>query len=170
MMMKKLIILVCFILLFGQAGFAQSENHKAISVGLGPEFNMNARENFAGALSLSIDYQLPVQLAIGLSVIGSANFSETNVLEAAGIFRWYILGDNHTGLFVQTDLGLHLISERSVIKPMFGGGLRAGYRLLLGESFYIEPYGRFGFPYFYGVGVLAGMPFRFSAKASNSGE
>ena len=178
--MNKNLPLICVIfLLFSQAGFAQDEAQyeaqdeaqKVISVGIGPEINTNARANFAGGLSLSIDFQLPVsaaQLAAGLVVGGSYNFTDTIVLETTGMFRWYFLGVNHTGFFAQVDLGLHLIMEQNVTVPGFEGGLRAGFRMPLGEAFYIEPYGRFGYPYFWGVGILAGMRFQLPENSSGS--
>jgi len=181
---NRSIVLLCVIIIFvSQAGFAQDEAplaysdednfqaQKVISAGIGPEFNMNSREGYAGGLSLSLDYQLPVsaaQLAAGLVVTGSYNFSDTFVLETTGMFRWYFLGVNHTGFFAQVDLGLHLISEQSVMAPGFEGGLRAGFRMPLGEAFYIEPYGRFGYPYFMGAGVLAGMRFKLPENSSGS--
>jgi len=39
------------------------------------------------------------------------------------------------------------------------GGLRAGYRLPLGDMFFIEPFGRVGYPFMFGIGALAGVRF-----------
>jgi len=167
------------LLLFSQVVFAQNEeekdennvsNKKGISIGLGPELNMNSREGFAYGAGLGITYQLPVsalQLAAGLTVTGSYNLSDTFVAEAAALFRWYFLGVNYTGFFVQADLGMHFISERSVMVSVYQGGLRAGMRVPLSDSFFIEPYGRFGIPYFMGAGLLAGIRIR-PSSGSNS--
>jgi outer membrane protein OmpA-like peptidoglycan-associated protein len=38
-------------------------------------------------------------------------------------------------------------------------GVASGFRLLFGRHFYIEPYGRFGYPYLYGAGLLIGSRF-----------
>jgi len=173
---NKNLILICIIfLLFSQAGFTEdvienvftddvfTENVRVISIGIGPELNMNSRENYAGGLSLNMEYQLPVsrfQLSTGLTVTLSHNFSNTFVFEATGMFRWYFPDITHNGFFTQIDLGTHMITERGVFAPLFEAGLRAGYRMPLGEKYYIEPYGRFGFPYFWGAGVLAGINFQ----------
>jgi len=120
--------------------------------------------------------------AAGLTVTVSNNFSGVTVLEPAALFRWYFLSSGHAGFFAQVDLGAALIigsvcsgdcpesdcagklctgkdcSETGVI-PMFLGGLRGGYRLPLGSSFYAEAYGRIGYPFIFGIGVIAGMRF-----------
>jgi len=169
---KYVALLFIVLLLINQTGFAQdNDNGSVISAGIGPEVNMNSREGFAGGLSLCIDYQLPVsaaQLAVGVIAVGSSNFSDTTVLEVGGMLRWYFLGAEQTGLFAQADLGVHLITEQEESVTLFEAGLRAGFRMPLGDSFYIEPYGRFGYPYFMGAGVLAGMRFQTSSNSSNN--
>jgi len=41
----------------------------------------------------------------------------------------------------------------------FMGGLRLGYRFLLGKRrfFYLEPYARGGYPFAWGAGIMAGI-------------
>ena len=152
-------------LVSGQSVFAQKEaGGKRIAVHTGPEWNMNSRDNFAGRLALGIDYSLPsLPLAIGLSAAGSYNFSNTVVIEAESFFRWYFPGMRHTGFFAQADAGFSYIMENldgsTENYPMFLGGLRAGYRLPLGQSFFIEPYARGGYPFVFGIGLLAGIRF-----------
>ena len=157
--MKKTIILICVFLMLTQAGFTE-ERDSAISVGMGPEFNMNSRENFAGAICVNMEYQLPffaLPLSVGLTITASSNFDDTSVMETTGMARWYFLGTTYTGFFAQFDIGTHFILERDIPVTLFETGLRGGYRLPLGDTFYVEPYGRFGYPYFIGFGVLAGM-------------
>jgi hypothetical protein len=64
----------------------------------------------------------------------------------------------HRNFFVQADIGAYLFLEEGEVTPMFNGGLRVGYRIPLG-SFYIEPYGRGGYPYIFGIGLAAGVKF-----------
>ena len=158
--MKRLLILLVLLFLIGSVTFAQDDTKFA--VGLGPEWNMNARDNFAAGLALGFDYNLPIAaapFAVGVIASGSSNFSDGAVIESAGIFRWYFLGKNHSGLFVQAEAGALFIFENDESKPMFMGGLRGGFRLPLGKLFFIEPYGRVGYPYMFGVVVLAGIRF-----------
>ena len=136
--------------------FAQEDGYK-MALGPGVEWNMNADRNFATGAALGADYNLFNAFAAGLSVGFSANFTAFTAIESAAMFRWYVFGDNRAGLFAQADAGLFLYMEDVETKPMFLGGLRAGYRLPLGAMFYVEPYARGGYPFVFSVGVNAGM-------------
>jgi len=140
--------------------FAQGETKMA--VGLGLEWNMSSRSNFAGGAVLGFDYNLPIDaapFAAGVTVTASSNFYGIAVIEPAAMFRWYFLGEGHTGFFAQADVGAFLIIEDGDLIPLFLGGLRAGYRLPLGSMFFVEPYGRAGYPFMFGIGALAGIKF-----------
>ena len=73
------------------------------------------------------------------------------------VMRGY-LQESQKGLFVQFDIGPFVILENGDVTPMLELGLRSGYRIPLG-TFYIEPYGRLGYPFAFGIGVLAGIYF-----------
>jgi len=120
---------------------------------------MNARENFAGGAALAFDYALPFSFAIGVSFTASNNFSGIAVMEPAALLRRYFSKNGNSGLFLQADAGAFLIFEDGKIIPLFMGGLRGGFRLPLKSSFYIEPYGRAGYPFVFGIGVLTGIRF-----------
>jgi hypothetical protein len=155
--MKKTILFAAMVLLCVNL-YAQEQEKKA-AVGIGLEWNMNSRDNFAGGFALAFDYALPHSLAIGLNAIGSSNFTGITVIEPAALFRWYFLGKRHNGFFVQADCGAYLIQEDGEFTAMFLGGLRGGFRFPLQPRFYIEPYGRIGYPFAFGVGVSAGIKF-----------
>jgi len=164
--LKKTLISIVIIILAGWNAHAKEDtDSRKMAVGIGPEWNMNSRNDFAGGIVLGFDYNLPsVPLALGVNVSGSYNFSQTVVLEAAPFLRWYFPGSRHTGLFVQADAGFYYIMEdlnKDDMErfPMFLGGLRAGYRLPLGSSFYIEPFARGGYPFAFGVGFITGTRF-----------
>ncbi|MCL2763409.1 MAG: hypothetical protein FWD36_09440 [Treponema sp.] len=146
------------------------EQQAALSFGL--EWTMNSRENFAGALMLGFDFKLPVEVtpfAAGFVFTLNNNFRGFTVLESCLLFRWYfadvddaswqILPNEHRGFFIQTDLGLYLFIEDSSATAMFLGGLRSGYRITRGEQFFIEPFGRLGYPFAFGIGAAAGLRF-----------
>ena len=122
---KKIILLIALILLCGLCAFAQdgqieqSEKKAAVSTGL--EFNMNSRYNFAGGAVLGVDYNLFQSFAVGLSVTVSNNFTVFTALEPAAMFRWYPLGKDHTGFFVQADAWVYLYMEDAQTVPMFLG-------------------------------------------------
>ncbi len=135
---------------------------KKMSLRIGPEWNMNARENFAAGAVIGFDYGFLGMFAAGLSLTASSNFNGITVLEPAAAFRWYFLPRNkgtYSGFFVQADIGAYLVFEDGGPSTLFDGGLRAGFRLPLGKMFYIEPYGRVGYPFVFGLGAAAGIRF-----------
>jgi len=148
---------------FAEDGPTQEESahserdEKKFAVGLGLEFNMNSPKRYAGGVVLGFDYNLPYFLAVGFTAAYSNNFFGFSVMEPAALFRWYFLGKKYTGFFAQADIGASLIFERGALIPMFLGGLRGGYRFPLGSSFYVEPFGRLGYPFAFGIGVIAGI-------------
>jgi hypothetical protein len=153
--LKPLFFILLFLLL--TTGVFAQETKAAI--GIGPEWNMNARDNFAAGAALAFDGTLPHSFALGLNFTASTNFSGFSVLEPAAIVRRYFSGDGQSGLFAQADLGCYLILEDEEITPMFAGGLRGGFRMPLALSLYIEPYGRVGYPFAFGVGAVIGYRF-----------
>lgn len=171
--MEKKIIVCAALILFTMGLSAQEANAGyRMAASLGSEWNMNSRENFAGALAAGFDYNLPVAIAsfaAGGIMSGSSNFTDSGVMEVSGLFRWYFLekglsgwnfmGKGHNGFFAQADLGLYLIMEAGDTFPLPLAGLRAGYRLPLGSAFFVEPFGRLGYPFAFGIGVLGGYKF-----------
>jgi hypothetical protein len=150
--MKKSVFVVLF--LVSCLVFAQE---KKMAIGLGPEWNMNSRHNFAGGAVLSLDFNLPSQFALGLTATGSDNFNGINVIEGAVLLRRYFLNNGHTGLFAQADAGIFIILEDGELTSLPLFGIRGGFRHPLGSFFYIEPYGRLGYPFAFGIGLLAGI-------------
>ena len=155
-MIKRFFLLVLFLACCLTA-FTQQDDKK-VSVGLGAEWNMDSRHNFAGGALLVFDYRLPRFAAVGLMLEGSSNFSTMHVIEPAVLFRAYFLENEYRGFYFQTDLGTSIIFEdgRDVwFRPMAGMGI--GYRVHLGSTFYLEPFGRLGFPFAVGLGLVAGL-------------
>ena len=164
-LIKKLLIVLFFMSIsFGISAQESGEVIGPFSAGIGPEWNMNSRHNFAGGVALGIYYNLPQSFSAGLTATGSTNFFGFNSMEFAGLFRWYCpvmkhKGMEHTGLFTQIECGAFLFlesGERTVL-PLVG--LRAGYRLPISSHFYIEPCGRLGYPSAFGIGLMSGISF-----------
>ena len=159
--MKK-VSFICLLVCLAAWLYAQEaggDSAPKAAIGIGPEWNMNSRDNFAMGGVFGFDFNLGNSFAVGLTAAYSNNFSGIQVIEPAALFRWYFLTKDHTGLFVQADLGAYLILEDGDFTPMFLGGLRGGLRLPLGVMFYVEPFGRIGYPFAFGVGALAGVRF-----------
>jgi hypothetical protein len=157
----KTLIFTLFFLILSIGVSAQETENKAgkAALGIGAEWNMNSRENFAGGAILNFDFDIAPSLALGIVATASTNFYGITVIEPAAFFRWYFLSRENSGWFAQADLGAYLVLEDEDFTPMFLGGLRAGIRLPLGERFFIEPFGRFGYPFAFGAGALAGIKF-----------
>jgi hypothetical protein len=154
--LKKALMCAMAILALSMNLYAQETK---AAVGLGLEWNMNSRVNFAGGAVLGFDYRFLRYFAAGLTVTASSNFDGITVIEPTALFRWYFLGKGHSGFFAQAEAGAYLILEEGVVNPLFDGGLRGGYRLPLKQRFYVEPYGRLGYPFAFGAGVMTGVRF-----------
>ncbi len=167
--MKKTIVFTALILLAANI-FAQEETWvnenfvpaKKMSLSIGLEWNMNARENFAGGALIGFDYSFLDMFAAGVNFTASSNFNGITVLEPSAMFRWYFLQmgkGSYSGFFLQADMGTYLVIEDGDVTAMFNSGLRGGFRLPLGKTFFVEPYGRIGYPFAFGFGAAAGVRF-----------
>ena len=157
--MKKIMVF-CLLLCMAVFAFADEvQSSSKMAIGIGPEWNMNSRDNFAAGAVLALDFNLGSSFAVGINATASSNFDGIFVIEPAAMFRWYFIGSGHSGLFAQADIGASLILEDGDTTPMFLGGLRAGLRLPLGDKFFIEPFGRVGYPFAFGIGGLVGIRF-----------
>ena len=154
--MKKTLFLVLFLACF----FSVFAQEKKMSAGAGFEWDMNSRHNFGFGALLAFDYKLPRFISLGCALGGSSNFSNMYVIEPVFVFRAYLKENEFKGFYFQNDLGISIIFEDGQdvwVRPLVGAG--AGYRFHLGSSFYIEPYGRLGFPFAFGVGLIGGLRF-----------
>jgi len=154
--MSKKIFFAVFLMALGITAFSQE---KKVAAGVGLEFNMDSRHNFAGGASVHFDYALPKNSALGLFISANTNFFGINVIESAIFYRAYFPENDHSGFFVQPYAGVFVIFEDGEITPLPLLGVGGGYRFLLGSSFYLEPVGRLGYPYAFGIGLVAGMRF-----------
>ena len=88
----------------------------------------------------------------------------TDVLELCFLLRFYFRGlDEYSGPFVQLDAGHAVFFRREngfSLPAQWGiisAGINAGWRFTIGKRFYVEPYVRGGFPYFFGGGLGVGV-------------
>lgn len=94
------------------------------------------------------------------ALFGSSFFDDEKltVLEVLAFFRFSFF----QGLFVQLNTGLVVFyADNSISLPSdsgsFSAGVSVGWRFLLGEKFFLEPYVRGGYPYYGGLGLCAGV-------------
>ena len=154
--MKKWMLLMLF---WGGICLCVYAQEKKTSLGLGAEWNMASRHDFAGGAIFNLLYNLSGSSTLGLSFTGSMNFNKIYVMEPAFLVRQYFLQNKHSGFFLQFDIGAFIAFEEEGITPMIMSGLAAGYRIPLGSFFYIEPYGRAGYPFAFGLGSMLGICF-----------
>jgi hypothetical protein len=159
----NLAVLIFFFVLPGSAGIAAAEEAPApfrFSIGWGAEGNKNTREKTAIAGVLTNDFAINTRISIGTRLGFSYNFAGLGTLEAGIMFRVYFLSWNSSGPFAQADGGLsHIFWRDDTHDDMFtewlyGGTL--GWRFRLGPV-YFEPYGRGGYPFMWGGGLVMGI-------------
>jgi hypothetical protein len=129
---------------------------------LGIEGNANTREGGAlgGILLLGVD--LNQSFSLGLKTAFSSNMDTITTLEPAALFRYY-LPFKFNGLFAQAEIGTAIFFEDGKSYPAFLGGLTFGWRYKVWNDWYIEPSVRTGYPFIWGVGLLAGLSFDIAA-------
>jgi hypothetical protein len=162
--MRRFSFLVLLLCISGSVFAREETGVKTMAISFGPEWNMNSRENFAAAAVLAFDYSLTSSFAVGLNATVSSNFFGITVIEPVALFRMYFLGSNYAGWFAQADAGVYLVLEDSSFTTLFTGGLRSGLRLPFGNTFFVEPFGRIGYPFAFGFGVLGGVRFGTSSR------
>jgi hypothetical protein len=159
---KLPVLIIFFVLLLG-AGIVSAEEDSIpfrFSIGWGVEGNNNTEKNAAIAGVLTNDFALNTHFSIGTRLGFSHNLADLGTLEAGIMFRVYFLSRNSSGPFIQADGGLSYIFRRDdthddmTAKFLCGGTL--GWRFRLG-SFYFEPYGRGGYPFIWGGGLVMGV-------------
>jgi hypothetical protein len=151
----KQVILICT--LVPALGFCIFAQENSTVYGYGMEINLYAPEYVAGGAAFTIEHNFAQSFAMGLSFTASGNGQGHNVVEPALLFRWYFLGRGHTGFFAQADLGASVLSGGGEMRSLLLAGLRGGYRLPLGQLWYVEPYARAGFPFALGIGIMGGL-------------
>jgi len=175
--MKKALVFFLFVFIAGFV-FAETDdepyeqetisNDKRAAISFGPEWNMNSHENFAMGGTLAFDFNVSPSFAFGYNVTVSSNLTDLLVIEPATFLRWYF----STSWFLQADAGAYLLLDNDLneVTPMFLGGLRTGVRLPLGDTLFVEPFGRVGYPFAFGVGVMMGFRFPKQAVEENNND
>jgi len=105
-------------------------------------------------------------ISMGLQSAYFLNFAdEVDVLELGVLLRFNLRGlSAFSGPFIQVTGGQAIFLKRQAISfpslwGMFYGSLNFGWRFLLGNTFFIEPSVRTGYPFLYGGGLSAGIKF-----------
>ncbi|AEF83703.1 conserved hypothetical protein [Treponema primitia ZAS-2] len=168
--MKKIISFLIILLVLTGLASAQTLSAETpvsekktlkVSIWAGLEWNMNARTLFSLGGILGANYAIKSSFAAGIKNGFSYNFNEIVVLEPEGFFRWYFLQGEAGSIFLQGDLGASFIFADSRLYMLPLGGISGGIRIYLknSENFFLEPYGRLGYPFVFGIGITGGYSF-----------
>jgi len=100
--------------------------------------------------------------AAGLSLFYAKDPEKFIFFEMAALFRMYFLSQakNNVGLFLQAEGGMVLFAYDKFELTgynTFSLGLNAGWRFVFNKWLFLEPSIRGGYPYIYGVRILAGV-------------
>ena len=143
----------------------ERESEDAFWLAVSPEIAMYSKSGICFGAGLAFAYGKRV--SIGFKSTYFFNFdNRVDVLEIGFLLRFYVLPKlPSSGLFIQIAGGHALFlryDESGALPAQWGtmyGGVEAGWRFLLGNLFFIEPFVRGGYPYIAGGGVLAGVSF-----------
>ncbi|MDR2536495.1 MAG: hypothetical protein LBD29_10750 [Treponema sp.] len=108
---------------------------------------------------MSVEFQLFKYIVNGVTLTLSDDFIGKTVIEPEIFGRWYFLSFAFGGsLFLQGDLGMSLLVEKSNSEPRFLAGITTGFRYFFGRTrdYFVEPYVKGGYPFIIGFGLKAG--------------
>jgi len=159
----KQVFIFCLLLCAASSLFALD-----LSIGIGAEVNANTRSGAAAGGILSFGLELNDLFSAGLVTAFSHNFDSVFTLEPRAFFRYY-LPFKIDGLFAQAEFGTSIFIEEDSAYPAVSGGIAAGWRYLINQNFYIEPYLRAGYPFIWGAGLTGGIILPLTKESANSG-
>jgi len=150
---RKLFLAVILLCCLTAGIFAQG-----FFLGLGAEASAYTREGAAVGGSLVLGINLNSYFTTGIRASFFHNMDTLKAIDPVVFFRYY--PSSYLGLYLQAEGGYAILLEMGEIFPVISGGLTAGWRFYLGEGWFIEPSGRFGYPYMWGAGLTAGYNFK----------
>jgi hypothetical protein len=142
----------------GRASYDDRDRTERFALDLGFEGNNNTLSGMAGSLNAGGDYRVLKNLSLGGRMGYSNNFADVAMSAAEiGVFaRWHFFNFEKISLFAQGTLGISIVSEAEISKPLFLGEIGAGMQFRVLKSWRLGPYFRLGYPFLYGFGLTAG--------------
>jgi len=134
-------------------------------IGLGGGIAMYSPSSVSYGVSIAIAYGSGTSIGLKLSWFFDQG-QEMNTLEIDFLFRLYFNGKTAvSGLFAQFEGGpaIYFYTNENVSFParigMASLGAAVGWHFLLGKYIFLEPSIRAGYPYMFGINLLAGVHF-----------
>jgi len=146
---------------FGEEGASGVKDDFWISLGADAAFYDFEGLTFGGSFSLGYG----TGTLVGLKLVWYITGEIINTLELNFILRFYLLGANvYWGPYLQFMGGPSLFNRSGDFSvPSYSGSFSAGagfgWRFIFGDRWFLEPALRFGYPYFAGFGISAGVRF-----------
>jgi hypothetical protein len=160
-----IIILLCAILAFAAPTVAAQEKAEwdefPYALGAGLEMNMNTKEGWAQGYTAGLDRHLGKHLLVGLRGGMNDNLEGITGSEANLFLRLYLYKLGLGGAFTQIGYGISSFQEDELRKKSFLMEYTAGFRFFFFGGFYAEAYARSGYPFKWGLGLMAGHRFNF---------
>jgi len=97
---------------------------------------------------------------IGFSLLYINDSENFIFLEMLAHYRLYQKKENNTGMFMQVESGMVFFSYekfKNANNNSFVGALSMGWRFMLDNQWYIEPFIRTGYPFIFGAGFSTGF-------------
>jgi len=149
------------------ADLTKPEKQKDLFVALLVESMGYSRYNIAGGGGILFGGSLDGK-GIGLKLLYVQDPENFIFLETLAHIRLYLSHEkDNTGIFLQAEGGIVLFSyEKFEITGYYSfvGGLSAGWRFMMNNQWYIEPFIRAGYPYIFGAGFSTGFKFDIKNK------
>ena len=158
--MKKRKILLFTVGIMLASVISAQEN---IFLGLFPEINAHTRDtsdtvSLGGGLLTGLEINR--HFSVGIKVSFFYDLETVSALEPQAFFRYCLPWRNEkNGPYIQAEAGSIIYWEFGEMFPAFSGGLALGWRFSFGKNWYAEPTARFGYPYIWGGGAIAGYKF-----------
>jgi len=131
---------------------------EGLFTGAGFETGAFTRRGAAIGGGLMAGYEINPQFSAGLIMALLHDLDTITTLNIQGFFR-YQLPLPIDGFFAQAETGIALFFESNETFPAFSIGLAGGWRFNFTQNWFAESLLRFGYPYMWGFGVMAGYRF-----------
>jgi len=146
------ILLFCLLIFIAGSIFALDD----VFIGFSAEANGNTREGTAAGGGWTIGFDLNQYAGIGIKTVFSHDLDSMITMEQCALLRFYLPINKH-GLFIQAEAGGSILFEDEKSDFVFIGGIATGWRFKIGKNWYIEPFGRGGYPFVWGAGLVTGI-------------
>ena len=136
----------------------RSKFYTGAFLGIGPEINAHTRTGFSAGGYITGGFEILNRFAFGFKLYISHNLDTVLTFEPAVIIRYMPFDGRLENLFFEANVGSASYYEHGKAYPAPLGSIGMGWRFKF-NRYFVEPTGRFGHPFTWGLGVTAGRLF-----------